>query len=632
MTQSIRRCASAEAPVLDRLAALAFAATTATILTVSATAEIADEAPHTQIETIVVTATRIEQTPAETGSTVRIIDADELQAMGFSHALDAVARAPGVTVNQNGSFGGAAGVRIRGASSDQTLVLIDGVAVNDASSAGGGYNFARVDTENIERIEILSGPQSTLWGTDAIGGVVSIATKRPEQGMGGNLFAQAGSFDSFRGGASISRGGDAGDFRIAATRLDAKGLSKADERNGNSEEDGMESLTLSARGGINLGRDTRLEGSLLWNDSTAEFDSFRSGAEGSVGDGDEVSKTEELSGHMALRAPFFNARLDNLLLVGRSDINRENLSNGSPSFDANGERTIFRYQGTLTINTQSTLAVGAEREEAKAKDNDSAIRGLFALYESRPVQALTLTGGVRSDDHNRFGSATTARFAAAFQALQNLTLRTSWGEGFKAPTLFQTTYVCCGASMPNAALQPERSEGVDVGVEWRLANGAGHIGLTYFRQDTDNLINFSFAVGGYENINKAESKGFEVSAAWQLNDTVSLSADYAHIQAEEGDGTPLLRLPEHSGDLALEFTPSGPFSGAVLLRFNGREPDRGGIKLDDWMRIDISGRYMVADDFELFGRIENLFDVHYQQILGYGTPGLSGSLGLRWHF
>ncbi|MCY4213617.1 MAG: TonB-dependent receptor [Gammaproteobacteria bacterium] len=586
----------------------------------------------TRIETIVVSATRIEQTAAEVGSTAWTIDSAEIEALGFSHALDAVAKAPGVTVNQNGAFGGAASVRIRGASSDQTLVLIDGVAVNDASSPGGGFNFARLDAENIERIEILSGPQSTLWGTDAIGGVVSITTRQPGEGLGGGLFAQAGSFGAFRGGASISHGGSAGDFRLAATGLRTDGISRADKRNGNAEEDGFDSLSLSARGGLNLSRDARLEGSLLWNDSDAEFDSFRSGAQGNVGDGDEVSKTEELSGHLALKAPLFEGRLDNLLLIGRAEIDRGNFSDGERSFAANGERTLFRYQGTLAIDAGSTLAMGAEREEAKANGEDRAINGLFALYERQLAQGLTLTGGVRSDDHDRFGSATTARLAVAWQALPGLTARASWGEGFKAPTLFQTTYFCCGATAANAALRPERSKGVDVGVEWRPENGASHISLTYFRQDTDNLINFSFAAGGYENIEKAESKGIEASAAWQLTDTISLSADYAHIQAKEGDGTALIRVPEHSGDLALGFDPPGPFSGTVLLRFNGREPDRGNIELDDWVRVDVNVRYRVSNNFELFGRIENLFDAHYQQILGYGTPGRSGSLGLRWRF
>ena len=227
------------------------------LLVAWATASTAAESPsdgadQARIDTIVVTATRIEQPIGETGSTVRIIDAEDIAALGFSQALDAIAGAPGFTVNQNGSFGGAASVRVRGASSAQTLVLIDGVSVNDASAPGGGFNFARLDTENIERVEILSGPQSTLWGSDAIGGVVSITTKRPDEGLGGNLFAQAGSYGAFRGGASVSRGGRAGDFRLGATRLDTDGISRADEKNGNTEEDGFETLTLSTRGGLNL--------------------------------------------------------------------------------------------------------------------------------------------------------------------------------------------------------------------------------------------------------------------------------------------------------------------------------------------------------------------------------------------
>ena len=292
--------------------------------TASTAAESAPNGPDpARIDTIVVTATRIEQPAAETGSTVRIIDADDLAALGFSQALDAIATAPGVTVNQNGSFGGTASVRIRGASSHQTLVLVDGVPVNDASAPGGGFDFARLDTEHIERVEILSGPQSTLWGSDAIGGVIAIATKHPDEGPGGNLFAQAGSYGAFRGGASVGRGGRAGDFRLAATRLETDGISRADERNGNFEQDGFESLTLTARGGLNLARDSRVEVSLLSNAADAEFDSFRFGAQGNVGDGDELSSTEELSGHVALKTPLFKGRLDNLLRRPRRDRPRE---------------------------------------------------------------------------------------------------------------------------------------------------------------------------------------------------------------------------------------------------------------------------------------------------------------------
>ncbi|MEL6416222.1 MAG: TonB-dependent receptor plug domain-containing protein, partial [Pseudomonadota bacterium] len=158
---------------------------------------------ETTLDTVLVEGSRLNQTETEVGSSVTIITAEDIDALGFDFAADAIAAAPGVTVNSNGAFGGLASVRIRGAATGQTLVLIDGVPVNDPTSASGGFNFARVDTENIERIEVLKGPQSTLWGTDAIGGVVSITTKRPDEGLGGSAFAEYGSFNTFRGGASV---------------------------------------------------------------------------------------------------------------------------------------------------------------------------------------------------------------------------------------------------------------------------------------------------------------------------------------------------------------------------------------------------------------------------------------------
>ena len=585
-----------------------------------------------RLETLVVTGTRIEQTAAEAGSTVRVIDAARIEALGFSQALDVIANTPGVTINQNGAFGGSATVRIRGASSDQTLVLIDGVSVNDTTSPGGGFDFARLDTEHIERIEILSGPQSTLWGTDAIGGVVSIVTKRPREGLSGNVFAQAGSFGAFRGGAAVSHGGERGDFRFAATRLATDGISKADERNGNPEDDSFDSLSLAAQGGIDLPGGARLDASVMQTDAKAEFDSFSFGAQGNVGDGDEHSETMERSAHLSLTAPLLGGRLDNLLTIGNARIDRHNVSNGSPSFDAEGERTLFRYQGTLRIDARNTLAAGVEREESTANLDRSSLNGLFALYELSPSQDLNLTAGIRSDDHDRFGSETTARFAAAYRLNSAMTLRGSWGQGFKAPTIFQSTFFCCGAAGANTALRPERSDGIDVGLDWRSSGGRTGTGVTLFRQDTEDRIVFSFGVGGYQNIAEVQSEGVEVSARWTFSESLELLADYAWISATDGRGAPLQYLPRHSGDLALSFDPAGPFSGSLLLRYNGAETDLSGIEVDKWTRIDISARYEFSDGVELYARLENVLDAHYQQVLGYGTPGRSGWLGARWRY
>ncbi len=618
-------------------ASVAMASTIATALT--AVAQTVDDGKtaiepeaNPPIDTIIVTGTRIGQSTAEAGSTVRVIGAEQIQARGFDHALDALAGAPGVTINQNGAFGGSATVRIRGASSDHTLVLVDGVSVNDASASGGGFNFARLDSGDIERIEVLSGPHSTLWGSDAIGGVVSITTKRPDEGLTGDVFAQAGSYGTLRRGAALGNAGAAGDFRLSATRISTDGISKADARNGNTEADGFDSSVLSARGGLNLPAGARIEAGAFRNDSRTAFDSFSFGAEGNVADGDELDETEEWSAHLSLTAPLFGGRFDNLLLVGRSEIDRRNFSAGSPSYSAAGERSVFRYQGTFAIDARNTLAAGAEREESRARQTQSTLDGLFALYELRPVDALTLTAGLRSDDHDRFGSETTARLAAAWRATSSVTLRASWGQGFKAPTIFQGTYFCCGAAAPNDALRPERSEGVDFGAEWRSRGGRGQAGITLFQQETVDLIDFSFAAGGYENVAESESRGVEVAASWNFTGSLTLSVDYALIKALQGDGMPRLRVPRHSGDLALSFDPPGGFSGTALLRFNGREHVLGGGELDEWTRADINARYVLSDSLEVFGRVENLFDVHYQQVLGYGTPGRSGTLGARWRF
>lgn len=598
----------------------------------TAIAQDADQ-EETKLDTITVNGSRLDQTQTEIGSSVSVITNDDLEELGVDFALDAVATAPGVTINQNGAFGGSASVRIRGAASGQTLVLIDGIPVGDPTGTSGGYNFAYLDTDNIERIEVLKGPQSTLWGSDAIGGVVSITTKKPTEGLTGSVFGEYGSFNTLRGGAAISNANETGDFRIAATGLTTDGISKADEDNGNTEDDAYDSQTIAARGGLNLPNSLRLETSLLWSDADSEYDSYSGSAQGSVADGDEVTNSETLSGNITLKAPLFDGLLDNLVQFGYSDIERENRTNGVQSYFAEGDRVLYRYQGTLNINDANKLAFGAEREETSANDAESSIDSLFALYEFKPVEDLTLTGGVRVDDNDGFGSETTGRVAAAWAATDQLLVRASWGQGIKAPSIFQSTYICtfCGLTAPNPNLKPETSEAYDIGVEWRSADQRLMLGVTVFDQDTENLIDFSYTAG-YDNIAYVESQGIELVGAYSVTEWLNVSANYTFIDAEDGDGNELTRLPENSANVTISLNPGGPFAGSVIVRHNGEEANTNGTDLDSWTRLDLTGSYDINEKVELYGRIENLFDEDYQQILGYGTPGTSGSLGIRLRF
>ena len=580
---------------------------------------------------ITVYGVRMDQPVTEVGSSVTIITADDIEARGLDFVLDAIALAPGVTINQNGAFGGVATVRIRGASSEQTLVVIDGVVANDPTTPGGGYDFARLDPNNIERIEVLRGPQSTLWGTDAIGGVINIITKRPAEGASSNVFAQAGSYGSLRGGIDFAGAGDRLDYRLAVTTTSSDGISKADETNGNTESDAYDATTVSANLGSRIGEGGRLQISTLWTDAEAEFDSFVFGADGNVGDGDELSKTEESSTNVSLFLPTLDGKLESTFLIGYSDTDRRSFTDGAPGFASEGDRWTYRYQGTLQINPDNRIAFGVEREDSESNGEESSIDGIFALYEVHPVETLTLSAGLRRDDHDVFGGETTARLAAAYNPNDQWTLSGSWGEGFKAPTLFQTTFFCCGALNPNPDLRPETSDAWDLGFVYRTADARGELGLTWFDQDTVDLITFAFEIGGFENIARAKSTGVELHAAWQFTDWLVAALNFTNIDARDADGEALVRVPENSGDLSFAVNPDGRLSALLSLRYNDKEQDPNGV-VDSWLRVDLAGEFQLSQSVELYARIENLLDEDYQQVLGYGTPGLSGYLGARLAF
>ncbi|MEE9272995.1 MAG: TonB-dependent receptor [Robiginitomaculum sp.] len=582
---------------------------------------------------IIVTGTRLNQIASESGTSISIITAEDIETLGFEFALDAVAFAPGVTINQNGSFGGVASVRIRGMNSGQTLVLVDGVPVGDPSTTNGSFNFARLDTVDIDRIEILKGTQSTLWGSDAIGGVISILTKAPHRGTGGKVFAEFGSFNTLRGGASFEYGGENGEYRLSANRTSTDGISKADAANGNTEDDGYNSLNISARGGYNFSPSVRLDTGLSYTDAKSNFDRYSSGAQGSVADGDATALTEEIFGHTKLAFSLFSDRFKNELFFGYSNTKRENLTNGNTSYQAEGKRFLYRYQGTVSVNGNNTLAFGLEREDAALGDLNRVIDSVFGLYEWKPMGNFTLSAGLRLDKHESFGSQTSPRLAAAYVLSPQIIFRASWSQGFKAPSVYQSTYICvfCGLKEPNANLKPEEATGFDLGVDLRTADERGALSVTWFDQDVTNQIDFSYTAG-YDNIDQVNSQGLEVSASYQLLAWLRLATNYAYIDAKNGFGAKLSRIPKHSGDLSLNIAPSGPFSGAVLVRYNGEEQNINGTQLDSWTRVDLNAAYRFNNTVEFYGRVENLFDTHYQQILGYGTPGLSGTVGIRLQY
>jgi len=580
-----------------------------------------------EIENITIRSTRIPAGAKDIGSSLYIISEDQIKARGFKDAIDAISSAPGVTSKQNGSFGGVGTIRIRGASSSQTLVLVDGVPVNDSSSPAGGYNFEYLNTSNIQSIEVLKGSQSTLWGSDAIGGVINIYTKQPESTSFG-ASAEIGSFGLKRGSADINFAGSNSRFRVSTSKTSVDGISKADEKDGNSEDDGFESESYSMSGSIDLDS-LILKGSLSYMESQVEYDSY--GFATGVQDGDERSNTDEFIGSISAFFDLFDDKLQNSIFISQSDINRDYYSNGSFSFGAEGKRELIRYQGNIEVNEFNKIAFGLESEESKVDVDESTIDGSFLLYEFRPNSKIIISTGIRNDDHEGFGSKTTRRISGTFKPSDNLIIRSSWGEGFKVPTIFQSTYFCCGATSANSSIRPETSTSYDFGFELFFNEMNSNFSITYFDQDINDQINFSFGIGGYENIDKVNSEGFEIALDYQISKLMSLYLNYSYIDSVDGNGSSLFYVAKDSGEAGLIYEPNNSFSGSIIARYNGSESSSYG-KIDSWIRFDVNGSYKLSGTNELYFRIENLLDEEYQQIFGYGTPERSGFIGLRSKF
>jgi vitamin B12 transporter len=581
------------------------------------------------VDNIVVTANRREQPLSDVGSSVSVLTDLDLIEGQYVFVLDALATVPGVAISQSGSFGGTASVSIRGAGGDKTLVFVDGVRMNDLTSPGSGYDFANLDPYNIERIEVLRGPQSVLYGSDAIGGVVNVITKTGGEGYGGSAFAEVGSFETVRAGASVFGGSRELGFNLSMSGTHTEGISTADEADGNTEKDGFYGFTVSGK--VTARPSDNIRASLLarYSDNRTDFDSF-----GPV-DGDEEANLAELLVSARARLTGLNGKLSNTFSVEYASTDRENFTNGVLSFEGEGERKTVDYLGVLEITPDWTLTAGAQHELAEAKTIDpqsittNSVLGELAF---EGIDGLVITGGGRYVDHETFGDTTTARATASYTFADTGTrFITNWAQGFKSPSIFQITYICtwCGLTEPTPNLQPETSEGYEFGIEQDLLGGRLVLGATWFHLDSEGAIVFTFS-DGYQNLGRSESKGLEVTFWAELLDGLELSANYTQNDAIDKDtGSQLIRQPEHAAFAALDWAVTESFSASLMATYNGEEFDFGGSQTDAWTRIDLRAAWDLTEAVQFYARVDNLFDEDYQHTVGYGTPGRSGFIGVR---
>lgn len=614
------------------------------------------------LDNVVVTATRTEIALDRVGDSITVITPEEVRRSQKAVVSDLISTTPGVTMSRNGGFGTVTSVRIRGAETDQTVVLLDGVKLNDPSTAGGGYNFGNLVVDDIARIEVLRGPQSTLWGSQAIGGVVNIVTPVPQGPLSGMLVGEAGANDFANVRARFESGGDRYGWRIGGNYLTTDGVSAFDEDLGGLEEDGYRNVGLNARGIYRFTDALSLDARATWSKGRSDFDGFPPPFYG-FADTTEYGDTEELVAYAGLNLDLLGGRFKNRFAFAYTDTDRDNYdptSSVAKTFEAIGENKRWEYQGTVAIADGYEAVFGLESETSALEtaspspfdpnptplDRDVQLDSVYAQLVASPIEALTLTAGVRRDDHDEFGGATTLRGAVAWSVGPSTTLRATYGEGFKAPTLYQLY-----SEYGNAALQPEEAEAWDAGIEQRLGD-AVVVSATYFSRDTTNQIDFASCFGNpdprcvaqpfgfYDNIAATVADGFELSATVNASDALRLSANYTRTDAENDvagsalRGNQLVRRARDTANAELSYEWPIRLTTSVAAQYVGKryENATNTLVLDSYTLVDLRVTYAISDEFDVFGRLENAFDENYESTRNYGSIGRAGYFGVRFKF
>jgi len=615
--------------------------------------------------TIIVTANRAPTPADQVAASVTLLDKPAIDRAGDFAVADLLQRTPGVTISRNGGYGTATSLRIRGAETDQTVVVIDGVKLNDPSAVGGGYNFANLLVGDASRIEVLRGPGSTLWGSQAIGGVVNIVTALPTKPLEGSFDVEAGSRETVSGRAAI--GGITGPlaWRIGGQSFTTDGISAIARSAGGTERDGYTNRTATARGVLTIADGISADLRGYYSDGKAGIDGFD-------GDSPELAFNEEFVGYAGLNVDLFEGRFRNRFAYGYTDTDRDNIDPRrarATTFSAKGRNERLEYQGSFALTTRWNAVFGVENERSRFSTvsppaslatpvPESAraraeITGVYGQLTGQVIDGLTLTGGVRHDDHSRFGSKTLFSGGAVWALGAGTVIRANYSEGFKAPTLYQLF-----SEYGNNALAPERARGWEAGAEQRFLDGRVTVGGTYFERRTRDQIDYfscypaqpdnplclapgttTSRYGYYANIARTFTRGVEAVGQVRLNDRLSADANYSWIAAENrsggaDDGNWLARRPRHAANGAVSYSlPSGASAG-VAVRWSGKSFENASntTRLDDYTLVDLRLELPVSSEVRVFARAENVFDEEYQTAFGYGTLGRSIYAGLRGRF
>ena len=622
----------------------AFAANAALITFVISTA-FAYAAADAEIETITVSATPIALDDA--GSSVTVITREEIERRNTS--IQSLLRSvPGFAVSQQGSVGTVTQIRVRGAEANQVLVMINGIEANDLAQ-GSEFDFSQITTNDIERIEIVRGPQSALWGSDALAGVVHIITTPESKETSFSGFLEAGSFSTIRGTLTSTLSSEAHSAKLSADYLDTDGTNIS--RDG-SEDDGMDNLTLSLSGRSALSENLKLTYTARQTRRTTDFDGVDFFSTGLPVDADNRSESDYLYSGISI-THLINDALDHSLNYYRTDTNNKTKPSGD---EQEGLRQQLRYQFNLSSNLQR-LSVRAESESEDFKqrgtasffgdpnqNRDTETTSVAAEYRLH-LDNLHLSLSGRQENNSDFDDSSSWRATANYQ-FPSLTLFASFGQSVKNPT-FTERFGFFTNFIGNPDLEPEESTQLEVGLRGSYLNDRLEVNFTWFDADLENEINgfvFDPATFGFTAANidgDSNREGAEVTIDFMATERLGLRANYSYLDATQDDfaGNPVteVRRAEHSGSLELDYRFERGSVNLSVMRTGSQEDDyfppfppfQERVTLSGFTLVELSALFRLNESVMLTARVENALDEDYEQVFGYESPGAAAYLGIR---
>lgn len=612
----------------------------------------ANEQP-TKLEKILVSDGLTPTEQRKSGRAFTVITGDQIEKNQIRYVADALRLVPGFSVSRTGASGGLTQVRVRGAEGNQLLVVIDGVEANDVSQ--GEFDFGGLVADDIERIEILRGPQSTFWGANAMAGVINIITKKgSREGARSSARTEVGSDGTWLGGVSTRGGGEGYDYALSGVFQRTGGFNISDT---GSEDDGDRNGTVNGKFTFDLSPDLQLDATLRAVNRKTDLDA-QDYMTALTYDTLDYTRSRELSGSLGLTHSALDGDLTQKARISGLDVHRDNVSGFGRSWnDGNRYNTSYQasygFDGGEGIRHQFTGGYEWQRETFTPSHLQQTFspnaHSLVGEYRGEFADQFFVNAGLRRDFNDRFEDATTWSLSASWEIPDSETrLHASVGTGVTNPTFYEQFGYIPGTFIGNPYLKPEESLGWDIGVEQRFFDGGLTVDVTYFDQNLENEIatvyDASFRSTPVNRSGESLRHGVEVSATMDFFNGLTSTATYTYTASTEQTlaGGPRLqevRRPRHAAslDAAYVFYDDRIRVFGEVIR-NGRMQDlayRPGperVPLGAYTLVNVGGSFKVNDTLEIFGRVDNLFDEDYEEVYGYNTQGVTAFAGLKASF